>query len=152
MITLQERVAATLIMLTLCLAAYAQDVRRYSYRRTVTIEGLTRTSTFTFNDRGERVETDIRQSGDAHIDKKFWKRLPMFPIFRAGERQSAVGGFTVFWTDEHGVTGIPWTQESQDLMFPVEASDGRVRIAFFDYRLFRTSVSVKEMATPKPMP
>jgi hypothetical protein len=149
-------------ILALGQVADGQSSNRYSFRRVVTIQDdshvLVRRSTFTFNDQGEQVETEVVQTGKLKgIDDKYWSKFPVFPMGRDVTSQWAacersLCTFTVAWTDERGLsTDMPsWSEEENlsGLFFPViaEKLDRSVKtsIRFYDYRLFRTSVAVKE--------
>jgi hypothetical protein len=104
-----------------------------------------RRSVFTFNDRGERVETEIVETGSVKgIDEKFWRQLPAFPLgigVSAKWAASSARTFTVAWLDGRAVA----QDGAEGLWFPVEARSDRIKIDFYDYKLFRTSVTVKEI-------
>lgn len=127
---------------------------RYSFKRSVTITDkkghkLTRQSTFTFNDKGESVEVSISQSGNLRVDSKTWQRMPNAEVNGHG-----LDGFDVLYTDERGIEQTkdsPWFAEEglSGMMFPVSATavekNFRVEIRYFDWRLFRTSVVIREV-------
>lgn len=119
--------------------------QRYSFRRVVTIGNKRRESTFTFNDKGEQVETDVVGSND-----KAFKRVPMFPVglgseavFNDWRTRPAVNRYVVRWENgkELSIDGAG----DEALRFPVVAHTDKIRVEFFNYKLFRTSVSVKEL-------
>lgn len=148
--------------------------QRYAFRRIVTIRDdsgvrVVRSSTFTFNDRNEQIETDVIQTGTMKgVNDAYWKRFPSFPIcviqplsaFNTGLR--APPDYYVSWVDEDSDVSIgsksgerfrsddlPWFAEKvpSGLTFPIyaESQDGRVFVRFYNYRLFRTVVVVKHL-------
>lgn len=112
--------------------------QRYSFRRTITDGKRRRESTFTFNNRGEQIETEI-------VGDKF-KSVPQFPVGTGAGVQhdwwtrAAVHRYDVVWQNgkELSVDGAG----DKTLWFPVEAFDGKVRVVFSEYKLFRTSVAI----------
>ena len=138
-------------------------VQRYAFQRVVIVsEGpktVTRCSTFTFDDRGEQIETDIAQAGRLEgIDEKYWRHFPAFPIGRDvtaewARGSAALKAFTVVWRNELGNSnGLPWFADGEKpsgLAFPVEAIkvDGprKVFVQLYNYRSFRVSVAIKEL-------
>lgn len=121
-------------------------IHRYAYRRVVTIKDETgvrtvRSSTFTFNDKGERVETDVILTG-RDPGKKFWRQIPEFEI---AAHPSQPQGWAIAWTDESGwgtlTEGLAWFREGANksgLLFPSEADRGNVHVKFYNYRVFST--------------
>ena len=135
---------------------------RYAFDRVVIItdqnKTLTRRSSFTFDDRGERIETQITQTGTLKgVNEKFWRELPEFPIgddvTAKWAKSSALKQFTVAWTDEQGSAGgLPWfaeTEQPSGMSFPIEAikvdKSRTITVRFYNYRLFRVSVAIKEL-------
>lgn len=151
---------ATLLILALAISTVAQPLTRYSFKREVTVqvrgETLIRHSTFTYKDDGQKlIETDVEQTGHImNLAHDYWRRFPTFPIYPASERATPTKGFAVTWTTEGGIDStkeLPWFADDETrsgLFFPVRATmigrDFSVTARFYDYRLFRTDVVIRE--------
>jgi hypothetical protein len=98
---------------------------------------------FIVNDRGEAIETEVVGSDD-----KQFKHVPSIQI--GVHPQRPLVGMSR-GLDESGVVetkGRPWFADESNLSgleFPFEATRGKVRISFYDYRLFHVSSVVKEL-------
>lgn len=156
--------AVALLILALAVSTVAQPLTRYSFKREVTVqvrgESLVRRSTFTYRDGGKQlIETDVEQTGQiTNLAHDYWRRFPIFPIYPAGEGQKPTKGFAVTWTNEGGIDSTkdrPWFADDaarSGLFFPVRATmigrDFSVTARFYDYREFRTDVSIREVDEP----
>lgn len=116
---------------------------RYAFRRVVTDGKHSRASTFTFNDRGQQIETDISGSNDKRL-----RSVPMFPVgtteavFAHWKANPVVHEYDLAWSS--GKTLSIDGAGDADLKFPVEAYNGKLRAYYSNYRLFRTTVTIKD--------
>ena len=145
----------TCLLLPTATQAQQKPLDRYSFQREVIVQtkGVTvvRRSTFTYNDKLELVETKISQSKELKLD---WLHLCNAAIKSATQAGQVFNATCLndgtLWGDNRTRT-IVWTgldEEFGSRWFPTlvrsEAKGFKLTIHYYNYKLFRTSVVIRD--------
>lgn len=149
--------------------SFRREVTIQTLKGNKVTSSLVRQSFFTFDDRGFRIESEVQESGKSklNLSEHDWQAfqdaqiLDHFPpVFSSdGNIWTNATKRATWWTNEAStvrwVTERPWFAEKvvSGLRFPARAgAEGTVRgravrvlIRYWDWRLFRTSVVIKDV-------